>query len=59
VFSNSLLKHLPNTQNTTVAVNIDVKKSAIVTKNASLAKLLLTGLYDAKAIRQPKAKPNE
>jgi hypothetical protein len=42
-----------------VAVNIDVKKSAIVTKNASLAKLLLTGLYDAKAIRQPKAKPNE
>lgn len=42
-----------------MAVNIDVKKSAMVTKNASVTKLLRTGLYDAKAIRQPKANPKE
>lgn len=49
----------PNIENTTVAEKMAVKKSVMVTTNVSRTKLLRTGLYDARAIRHPKARPNE
>jgi hypothetical protein len=49
----------PSIEKTTTAVNIDVKKSVTETIKASFTKLLLTGLYDDKAMRHPNARPNE
>ena len=50
---------LPMIENITIPANIDVAQFVKATMRASLVQLLLTGLYDAYAIKPPNANPKE
>ena len=51
--------NLPMIENITIPANIDVAQFVKATMRASLVQLLLTGLYDAYAIKPPNANPKE
>ena len=51
--------NLPMIENITIPANIDVAQFVKATMRASFVQLLLTGLYDAYAIKPPNANPKE